>query len=94
MFVLHVELKVKPGSQRNLEDVFVGTFSPAISQQPGFQGVKLLRPIEDGSEYRLSIAFDDRASQQQWVATDLHQAVWPQVETHCLEYSVRNYSSI
>lgn len=94
MFVLHVELKVKPGCQKDLEDAFVGTFSPAISQQRGFQGVKLLRPIEDGGEYRLSIAFDDRASQQQWVSTDLHQAVWPQLETHCLEYSVRNYCSI
>jgi heme-degrading monooxygenase HmoA len=95
MFILHVELKVRPGSQKALEDTFAGTFSPAISQQHGFQGVKLLRPAEDGGgEYRLSIAFDDRASQQQWVATDVHQKVWPQMEGHCLGYSVRNYFAV
>jgi heme-degrading monooxygenase HmoA len=95
MFILHVELKVRPGSQKALEDTFLGTFSKAISQQHGFQGVELLRPAEDGGgEYRLSIAFDDRASQQQWVATDVHQKVWPQMEGHCLGYSVRNYFAV
>ena len=94
MFVLHVELQVKPGAQQALEDTFVGTFTPAISQQDGFQGAKLLRPIEDGGEYRLSIAFDDRTAQQQWVATDLHGVVWPQMEGHCLGYSVKNYFAV
>jgi heme-degrading monooxygenase HmoA len=93
MFVLHVELQVKPGAQQALEDTFVGAFTPAISQQDGFQGVKLLRPIE-GGEYRLSIAFDDRTAQQQWVATDLHGVVWPQIEGHCLGYSVKNYFAV
>ena len=78
MFVLHVELQVKPGAQKALEDTFVGTFTP----------------VEDGGEYRLSIAFDDRTAQQQWVATDLHNAVWPQMEGHCLGYSVKNFFAV
>jgi heme-degrading monooxygenase HmoA len=95
MFVLHVDLQVKPGSQQALEDTFAGTFFPAISQQGGFRAVKMLRPFEDdGGDYRLSIAFDDRHAQQTWVATDLHQAVWPQMESHCLGYSVRNFLSV
>ena len=95
MFVLHVDLEVKRGSQQAFEDTFVGTFIPAISQQSGFHTVELLRPFEDGDgNYCLSIAFDDRDSQQKWVATDLHQAVWPQVESHCLGYSVRNFLSV
>lgn len=94
MFVLHVDLKVKPGAQQNLEDTFVGTFIPAVSQQSGFRDVTLLRPFEEGGgDYRLSIAFDDRDSQQKWVATDLHQVVWPQMESHCLTYSVKNFLS-
>lgn len=95
MFVLHVELEVKPGEQKNLEDTFGGPFTAAISQQNGFRAVKLLRPAEDGDgAYRLSIAFDDRPSQQKWVASDLHQTVWPQMESHCLQYSVRNYFAV
>jgi heme-degrading monooxygenase HmoA len=95
MFVLHVDLEVKPGSQQALENTFVATFVPAVSQQSGFRTVELLRPFEDGGgNYRLSIAFDDRHSQKTWVATDLHQVVWPQMESHCLGYSVRNFLSV
>jgi heme-degrading monooxygenase HmoA len=94
MFLLHVDLKVKPGAQGALEGTFAGAFLSAISQQPGFRAVKLLRPAEDGGDYRLSIGFEDRASQQQWVATDLHGEVWPQMEGHCLGYSVKNYFSV
>jgi heme-degrading monooxygenase HmoA len=95
MFVLHVELNVKPGSEKALEDTFVGAFTSAISQQHGFQGVKLLRPAENGGGgYRLSIAFDDKPSQQKWVATDLHGQVWPQMEDQCLGYSVKNYFAV
>jgi heme-degrading monooxygenase HmoA len=94
MFVLHVELKVKPGSQKALEDAYAERFSPAIAQQSGFRGVSLLRPAEDGGEYRLSIAFEDRASQQQWATANLHEAVWTSMEGHCLTYSVKNYYEV
>ncbi len=95
MFLLHVELNVRPGAQNALEDTFTGTFVPAISQQHGFQGVNLLRPAENGAgDYRLSIAFDDRESQQRWVATDLHGQVWPQMASHCLGFSVKNYLAV
>ena len=95
MFVLHVDLKVKPGSEQDLENTFVGTFISAVSQQNGFRGVTLLCPFEgDVSDYRLSIAFDDRSCQQKWVATDLHQMIWPQMEGHCLTFSVKNFLSV
>jgi|HubBroStandDraft_1064217.scaffolds.fasta_scaffold295271_2 heme-degrading monooxygenase HmoA len=95
MFLLHVELNVKPGAQNALEDTFAEIFVPAISQQHGFKDVKLLRPAENGGgDYRLSIAFDDQASQRNWVATDLHGKVWPQMEDHCLGFSVKNYLAV
>ncbi len=96
MFVLHLEMKPKPGSQQALEKTYSEIFRPAISRQEGFSGVSLLRPNEDNGEgdYRLSIAFDDRALQQQWVATDLHQKVWPQMEDQCVNYSVKNYNAV
>jgi heme-degrading monooxygenase HmoA len=94
MFVLFVDMKIKPGSQPGLEKTYTETFRPAITAQEGFSGVELLRPNHDGDEYRLSIAFESHPLQQKWVATDLHQQVWPQIESYCADYSVRDYTSV
>ncbi len=94
MFVLFVDMKIKPGSQQALEATYTGTFRAAISRQEGFRGVELLRPNHDGDEYRLSIAFESLPLQKNWVASDLHQEVWPQMENHCADYSVRDYTSV
>ncbi len=47
MFVLFVDMKLKPGAQAALEKTYTETFRPAISQQEGFRGVELLRPEQD-----------------------------------------------
>lgn len=94
MFVLHVDLELKPGARQALEKTYVETFRPAISRQEGFRAVTLLRPTEDGSNYLLSIAFEDQSFQQQWVSTDVHQQVWPQMEQHCAGYSLRRYNAV
>jgi heme-degrading monooxygenase HmoA len=94
MFVLHVDLVVKPGLQDDLETAYGKVFYPAISGQAGFQAAGLLRPAEVGSNYRLTITFTNREFQQQWVATDLHQQVWPKIESRCSGFSVNYYSTV
>ncbi len=94
MFVLHIELKVKPGMQQSLETTYMKTFRPAISAQEGFNAVQLLHSNDDNANYRLSLAFDHQASQKKWVATDLHQEVWPAIADQCTEFSVRGYSTV
>jgi heme-degrading monooxygenase HmoA len=94
MFVLFVDAKVKPGSEQGLEKLYTETFRPAISAQEGFVGVELLRPNRSGDEYRLRIAFETHPLQQKWVATDLHQQVWPQMERHFADYSVTDYTAV
>ena len=95
MFVLHIELKVKPGLQQALENTYLEIFQPAVSSQKGFHSVYLLRPTEDAADgYRLSLAFDHQTSQQEWVATDVHQQVWPQIANQCAEFSVRFYHTV
>jgi heme-degrading monooxygenase HmoA len=94
MFVLHVDLTIKPMAQQALERTYFEIFEPAISSQEGFRAVSLLRPAGDEVEYRLTIAFDQQASQQKWVASDLHQQVWPQMESHCAGYSVELFNTV
>ena len=94
MFVLHVDLQVKPASRFDLEGTFRATFQPAISAQEGFAGVELLRFRENENGYRLVIIFQNQALQQKWVASGLHQEVWPQMEQHCAGYSVSCYDTV
>jgi heme-degrading monooxygenase HmoA len=81
MSVLLVELQVRDGEEEGVEETFRSTFRPAISSQPGFTSVRLLRPVEPG-KWVLEIEFVDEPSRLTWVASDLHQEVWPQIEAH------------
>jgi heme-degrading monooxygenase HmoA len=94
MFVLHVDLKARSDSSRILENTYREVFQPAISSQPGFDRVLLLQSNTDQSGYRLVIAFKDEPSQKKWVATDLHQQVWPKLEKNCLSYKVEIFHEV
>jgi heme-degrading monooxygenase HmoA len=82
MSVLIVELHVRTGGESKLESAFASVFRPAISKQPGFQEVTLMRPGQ-GNRWLLEIRFVDEESRLAWVATDLHQNVWPRLDVLC-----------
>jgi len=94
MFVLHVDLKARSDSSRILENTYRELFQPAISSQPGFDQVLLLQSATDQNGYRLVIAFQDEPSQKAWVATNLHQEVWPKMEKNCSSYKVETFHAV
>lgn len=94
MFVLHVNLRVRPSSGQDLEKLYRETFQPAISRQKGLAAVTLLRAREPEHDYVLSIAFHDESLQQKWVASEEHQRLWPQMESHCVDYTVKRYDLV
>lgn len=77
-----VELEVTSGSEAQLVADYRARFRPAISQQPGLRSVRLLRP-RDGQRWLLLIEFEHDAQRQAWVATPLHQEVWPVLYRSC-----------
>ncbi|MBO0707257.1 MAG: antibiotic biosynthesis monooxygenase [Candidatus Dormibacteraeota bacterium] len=91
--VLHVELEVKEGAVDALLETYRSTFRPAITRQEGFRAVRLLRPL-NAPGYRLVIEFAEEAQRLRWVASDLHQQVWPQVESHCSGYTPNLFSEV
>ena len=93
MFVLIVDIKVKPGREQEAEKTYRGPFRPAILAQPGFVSVEFLRPLE-GGDHALIIAFESQTMQQAWVATDLHTKVWSQMEANFEGYTVKPYDTI
>jgi heme-degrading monooxygenase HmoA len=94
MFVLHVDLEARSDSAGMLEKTYREVFRPAISSQPGFDHVLLLRSGTDLNAYRLVIGFQDEPAQRKWIATDLHQEVWPKLEAHCSSYKVATFHTV
>jgi heme-degrading monooxygenase HmoA len=94
MFAVFVDFKLKPGEEPELKKTYLETFRPAISRQEGFRGVELLKPDTGEDPWRLSIAFENPALQKKWVALDLHQQVWGQMEGHFTDYTVHTYNSL
>jgi heme-degrading monooxygenase HmoA len=94
MFILHVNLALKSGMAEVLKVTYQGVFYPAISKQPGFSETKLLRAKSSKERtYRLVIEFKSEEFQKKWVATDLHQQVWPQMEQAMAQYSVEYFET-
>lgn len=78
---LHVHATAAEGSASALEETFLKVFYPAVSRQPGFKHSNLLRIPGKPAEYVLTIAFESEDLRLRWVATDLHQEVWPQMQS-------------
>jgi len=94
MVALHVDLQLKPGAGPELEKTFREAFRPAISAQPGFSRVALLRSTSEADRYRLVIEFQSEELRLNWVATDVHQQVWPTVEAHCASFAGKNFTVV
>jgi heme-degrading monooxygenase HmoA len=93
MFVLHVQIKVKPGQAAAVEKVFAGPFKAAITPQAGFRDAQFLRPSAEG-DYVLSIVFENQPLQQQWVGTDIHGKVWSRMEEYFDSYTVDTFDTV
>ncbi|QHS53114.1 antibiotic biosynthesis monooxygenase [Edaphobacter sp. 12200R-103] len=93
MFVLHVEIKLKPGKDEVMKGIYRETFRPAIVKQQGFRSVELLRSTESDA-YLLSIAFETDELRIQWVNSNLHQEVWPRMEEHFVTASLRRFITV
>src|SRR2546428_10512743 len=74
---LHCDLQVDPLREKEMANNYRNVYRPAISRQPGFVHVELLR-LRDAltgaapanSRYRLIISFETEALRQQWLTTD------------------------
>ena len=84
---LHVDLEVDPAKEKELVLNFRRVFRPAISKQPGFVSVRLLKlrqavvgAAPANAPYRLVISFQTEEQRQTWVASEDHQRAWPAIE--------------
>ncbi len=84
---LHMDLEVEPVRENELLANYRTTFRPAVSGQPGFVGVALLKfqrtvsgAAPSPAPYRLEIIFASEELRQKWVASPAHQKAWTTIE--------------
>jgi len=84
---LHVDLSVDPAKEKEMLEIFHGQFGPAAAKQPGFISAKMLklRQAMQGAaparaNYRFVLQFQTEEQRQHWIATPIHQRLWPTIE--------------
>ncbi len=85
--LLEVDLSVDPAREKELLDNFHKVFKPAAMKFPGYIDLKLLKlrtaiqgGAPEGLNYRFSLTYRSEEMRQKWVASDVHQKVWPTLE--------------
>ena len=93
---LHVDLSVDPAKEKEMLKNFETVFRPAASKQPGYIDVKMLKlrstlmgKAPAGVNYRFELTYQSEELRQKWIATDVHQKVWPTIEN---TLTTKNYT--
>jgi heme-degrading monooxygenase HmoA len=84
---LHLDATVDLAREKEMLQYFRESFRPAASKQLGFIEVNMLKlrstvmgkPPGDAN-YRFVLVFESEELRQKWIATDIHQQVWPAME--------------
>jgi heme-degrading monooxygenase HmoA len=85
---LHVDLTVDPAKEKEMLKNFHGTFKPAAIKHPGYIDVQMLKLRNavmgkgpGDANYRFVLTYQSEELRQKWVASDVHQKVWPTIES-------------
>ena len=84
---LCVDLSVEPAREQEMLKNFRTIFRPAAAKQPGYIDVKMVKlrsalqgEAPAGTNYRFLLTYESEELRQKWVASAIHQQVWPTVE--------------
>ena len=84
---LHVDLTVPAAREKEMLQYFHNVFKPAATKMKGYIGVDLLKlrsalagSAPGAANYRFVLLYESEELRQKWVASDVHQEVWPPME--------------
>jgi len=96
--VLYVDMLVDPAKEKEMVDNYHRIFRPAAVKFKGYIDLKIvkLRSTLQGSapagmNYRFQLTYESEELRQKWIASDVHQKVWPTIErtlTNPKDYTV------
>ena len=82
-----MDLAVDPAKEQEMLHNFHTIFKPAATKFQGYVDVKMCKlrsaiqgvpPI--GVNYRFQLTYQSEELRQKWVASEMHQKVWPTIE--------------
>jgi antibiotic biosynthesis monooxygenase (ABM) superfamily enzyme len=80
MIERHVTFNVIPGKEKDFENLFKEQYSVAMSKQPGFVSVTLLKEHEKEAVYQMVIRFQSLETAAAWRDSADHKALSPKVK--------------
>lgn len=86
---LHCDMTVDPMRAAEAERYFETVYRPAAAKFEGYIDLQLLRlqsvlagQAPAGMNYRFSITYQSEELRMAWVRSDVHQEVWPKLQTY------------
>jgi antibiotic biosynthesis monooxygenase (ABM) superfamily enzyme len=94
MIERHVTFNVIPGKEKEFEALFKAAYSVAMSKQPGFISVFLLKEQEKEAVYQMVIRFQSLEKAAAWRDSADHKALSPKIKALYKESTVQVYEVI
>jgi antibiotic biosynthesis monooxygenase (ABM) superfamily enzyme len=94
MIERHVIFNVIPGKEKDFENLFKEAYSVAMSKQPGFVSVTLLKEYEKEAIYQMAIRFQSLETAGAWRDSSDHKALSPKIKALYKESTVQVYEVI
>jgi antibiotic biosynthesis monooxygenase (ABM) superfamily enzyme len=94
MIERHVTFNLIPGKEKDFETLFKEQYSVAMSKQPGFVSVTLLKEHEKEAIYQMVIRFQSLETAAAWRDSADHKALSPKVKALYSGSSVQVYEVI
>ena len=94
MIERHVTFHVIPGKEGDFENLFKEGYRVAMSKQPGFVSVTLLKEHEKETVYQMVIRFQSLETAGAWRDSADHKALSPRLKTLYKESVVQIYEVI
>jgi len=86
---LHCDLRIDPARAADAEHYFETEYRPAAEKFEGYVALQLLKlqsvlagQAPEGINYRFSITYESEELRMAWVRSDVHQVVWPKLQTY------------
>jgi len=94
MIERHVTFNIIPGREKDFETLFKEEYSVAMSRQPGFVSVILLKEHEKEAIYQMVIRFQSFETAAAWRDSADHKALSPKIKALYRESTVQVYEVV
>jgi antibiotic biosynthesis monooxygenase (ABM) superfamily enzyme len=94
MIERHVTFNLIPGKERDFETLFKEAYSMAMSKQPGFVSVTLLKEHEKEAVYQMAIRFQSLETAAAWRDSNDHKGLSPKIKALYRESTVQVYEVV